>query len=239
MINIQRFSITITTTITICLLWTSLALAKEKKPRLPKEFPPSPLEITVPDPLLPQSANQQPLTNEEKRSLEAALDKLNLEATAKLQAGDTEGAFATWNRELRLRRYLGAASEIQALQRVGGVAYTKNNRPQIRYITQRLQTIQKQIQLQQTPDIQLLQALGEAYRQVRSPNLAVEAYNQILIIYRGNSDVAGEINTLKTIAKVHLDWFDYPAAATTYEQLLNLVTNNSDIEASLKDLVYI
>ncbi len=239
MINIQRLSITITTTITICLLSTSLALAKEKKPKPPKEFPPSPLEITVPDPLLPPSANQQSLSLEEKRSLEAALDKLNLEATAKLQAGDTQGAFDTWNRELRLRRYLGTLNEIQALQRVGSIAYTRNNRLQIRYITQRLQAIQKKVQLGQTPDLQVLQALGEAYRQVRSPNLAVEAYNQVLIIVRGNSDVAAEVDTLKTIAQVHLDWFDYPAAAATYEQLIDLVSTNNDVETSLKDLVYI
>ncbi|AFY57279.1 hypothetical protein Riv7116_4868 [Rivularia sp. PCC 7116] len=239
MLNIQRLSFTITTTIAICLIWTPLTLAKEKKPLPPKEFPPSPLEITVPDPLLPQGASQQPLSLEEKRSLEAALDKLNREAIAKLQAGDTEGAFATWNRELRLRRYLGTLAEIEALKRVGGIAYTRNNRQQIRYITQRLQVIQKQLEQQQTPSVQILQALGEAYLQVRSPNLAVEAYNQILIIARGNSDVAAEVETLKTIAKIHLDWFDYPAAATTYERLLVLVSNNNDVEQSLQDLAYI
>ena len=239
MLNIQRFSITIATTITICLFSTSLTLAKEKKPKPPKEFPPSPLEITLPDPLLPASANQQPLSLEEKRSLEAALDQLNQEATAQLQAGDTQGAFATWNRELRLRRYLGTLNEIQALQRVGGIAYTRNNRLQIRYITERLQAIQKQVQLEQTPDLQVLQALGEAYERVRSPSLAIEAYNQALIIVRGNSDVAAEIDTLKIIGNIQLDWFDYPAAATTYEQLLSLVTQDNDIEQSLKDLVYI
>jgi len=239
MINIRRFSITTITAITMCLLWTSLTLAKEKKPKLPKKFPPSPLEITVPDPLIPQGTTVQQLSIEERRSLEAALDKLNQEATAKLQTGDTEGAFAIWNRELRLRRYLGTLAEIEALQRVGGIAYTKNNRIQIRYITQRLQKIQKQVQQQQTPGLQVLQALGGAYLQVRSPSLAVEAYNQILIIVRGSSDVSAEVDTLKTIAQVHLDWFDYPAAAATYEQLINLVSNNNDVEASLKDLAYI
>ncbi|MEA5598539.1 hypothetical protein [Rivularia sp. UHCC 0363] len=234
MINIQRLSITIAT-ITICLFWTSLTLAKEKKPKPPKNFPPSPLEITVPDPLLPTSANQ-PLSEGEKNSLSAALDQLDREATAKLQAGDTQGAFAIWNRELRLRRYLGALAEIQALQRVGGVAYTKNDKEEIGYITKRLQAIQKQSQ--QTSDLQILQALGEAYRQVRSPSLAVQVYNQVLIIVR-DSDTVKEVDTLKTIAKIHLDWFDYPSAATTYEELLNLVSNNSDIEESLKNLAYI
>ncbi|MBE9216436.1 hypothetical protein IQ247_27885 [Plectonema cf. radiosum LEGE 06105] len=237
MINIQRLSITITTTLTICLLWTSLVLAKEKKPRPPKKFPPSPLEITVPDPLLPSSVNKKPLSDEELSFLSEALDQLDREATAKLQAGDTEGAFATWNRELRLRRYLGTLAEIQALSRVGGFAYTKNDRQQIRYITQRLQAIQKQSQ--QTTDLQVLQALGDAYLQVRSPSLAVEVYNQVLIIVRASSDIVKEVDTLKTIAKIHLDWFDYPAAATTYEQLLNQVSNSNDIEESLKDLAYI
>ncbi|MBF2016658.1 MAG: hypothetical protein IGS23_15950 [Rivularia sp. T60_A2020_040] len=236
MLNLRRLSI-IATTLTICLLWTSLVLAKEKKPRPPKKFPPSPLEITVPDPLLPTSANQQSLSEQEKSFLSEALDQLDREATAKLQAGDTEGAFTTWNRELRLRRYLGTLAEIQALARVGGFAYTKNDRQQIRYITQRLQAIQKQSQ--QTTDLQLLQALGDAYLQVRSPSLAVEVYNQVLIIVRESSDIVKEVDTLKTIAKIHLDWFDYPAAATTYEQLLNQVSNINDIEESLKDLAYI
>ncbi|MEM9925240.1 MAG: hypothetical protein AAF915_16060 [Cyanobacteria bacterium P01_D01_bin.50] len=239
MINIQRLSITIAMTITTCLFWTSLTLAKEKKPLPPKKFPPSPLEITTPDPLIPPGANKQPLSLEEKRSLSAALDKLNNDATAKLKVGDTQGAFATWNRELRLRRYLGKLAEIEALSRVGGVAYTKNNRQQIQYITQRLQVIQKQAQSTQTQDLQVLQALGEAYRQVRSPSLAVEVYNQVLTIVRDSSDIAREVDTLKTIGKVHLDWFDYPAAATTYEQLLSLVSNNNDIAESLKDLAYI
>ncbi|MGB3655687.1 MAG: hypothetical protein WBA41_31375 [Rivularia sp. (in: cyanobacteria)] len=239
MLNIQRLSITITTSITICLLCTSLTLAKEKKPKPPKEFPPNPLEITIPDPLIPASGDRQPLSLEEKRSLSAALDRLNAEATAKLLAGDTQGAFTIWNRELRLRRYLGTLAEIEALQRVGEVAYTKNDRQQIRYITERLQTIQKQVQQEQTPDLQVLQAIGEAYRQVRSPSSAVEVYNQVLIIYRGSSDIAGEINTLKTIGNIQLSWFDYPAAATTYEELLNKVSNNNDIEEALKDLAYI
>lgn len=239
MINLPRLSITIATTITFCLLWTSLTLAKEKKPKLPKKFPPSPLEISTPDPLIPAGVDKQSLSLEQKRSLAAALDRLNLEATAKLQAGDTDGAFATWNRELRLRRYLGTLAEIEALSRVGGVAYTKNNRQQIRYITQRLQVIQKQAQSQESKDLQVFQALGEAYSQVRSPSLAVEVYNQVLTITRENSDTIAEIDTLKAIAKVHIDWFNYPAAATTYEQLLSLVSNNTDIAASLKDLAYI
>ncbi|MGF1673233.1 MAG: tetratricopeptide repeat protein, partial [Rivularia sp. (in: cyanobacteria)] len=190
-----------------------------------------------PDPLLPASVKQKPLNDQELRFLSEALDQLDREATAKLQAGDTEGAFATWNRELRLRRYLGTLVEIQALSRVGGVAYTKNDRQQIRYITQRLQTIQKQSQ--QTTDLQVLQALGDAYLQVRSPSLAVEVYNQVLIIVRASSDIVKEVDTLKTIAKIHLDWFDYPAAAITYEQVLNQVSNINDIEESLKDLAYI
>lgn len=239
MINIQRLSIAITTTITISLFCTSLTLAKEKKPRLPKKFPPSPLEITVPDPLIPASINRQGLSNQQKRSLEAALNQLNLEATAKLQAGDTEQAFKIWNRELRLRRYLGMLSEIQALERVGGIAYTKNNRQQIGYITQRLQAIQKQIEVNRKTNLELLQALAKAYLEVRSPSLAVEAYNQVLIIFRAGSDVAGEIDTLKSMTKIHLDWFDYPAAATTSKVLLSLVTSSNDVELVLQDLAYI
>jgi tetratricopeptide (TPR) repeat protein len=239
---LRRLSKIITATTTFLLLCNSVALAKTEKSQSPDRFPPSPLEINTVDPLLPLKPEKQPLSAQERQQLEAALDKLNQEATAKLQAGDTQGAFNTWNRELRLRRYLGALQEVQALGRVGAIAYQKNERPQVQYITERLQAIQQQAQSQKPPELELLQALGQAYQQVRSPQKAVEVYNQVLGIVRQQQNAAKEVEILQIIGNLHLDWFDYPKAAATYEQLLRLAIARGDSASQLtylQQLAYI
>ncbi|MCP6763156.1 MAG: tetratricopeptide repeat protein [Fischerella sp. CENA71] len=240
----KRLSLTITATTALWLLGGSLTIAATKKPQPPDEFPPSPLEITTPDPLLPRNPDKdkQPLSVNEQQRLEPNLDKLNQQATAKLQAGDELGAFDIWNRELRLRRYLGSLKEVQALGRVGAIAYQKSNRPEVQYITQRLQAIQKQAESQKTTDLDLLQALGLAYQQVRSPQNAVEVYQQVLAAVRQQQNPAKEVEILQAIAQVHLSWFDYTKAADTYQELLKLATARGDTVnelAYLQTLAYI
>ncbi|MFB2768905.1 tetratricopeptide repeat protein [Pelatocladus sp. BLCC-F211] len=234
----KRLSVTITATTALWLLAASLTMAATKKPQPPDEFPPSPLEITAPDPLLPRNPDKdkQPLSVIEQQQLETELDKLNQQATAKLQAGDELGAFDIWNRELRLRRYLGSLKEVQALGRVGAVAYQKSNRPEVQYITQRLQAIQKQAKSQKTTDLDLLQALGLAYQQVRSPQNAVEMYQQVLTAVRQQQNPAKEVEILQAIAQVHLSWFDYSKAADRYQELLQLATARGD---SVNELAYL
>ncbi|MEH2324141.1 MAG: tetratricopeptide repeat protein [Nostoc sp.] len=207
---------------------SSLTLAQTKKPKPLDKFPPNPLEITTPDPLLPRlPKDKQPLIQEQQK-LEPALDALNQEAAAKLQAGDQVAAFEVWNRELRLRRFLGSLAEVQALSRVGAIAWKQNNGQEVQYITLRLQAIQKQAQSQKTTapiDLELWRSLGQAYQNVRSPKLATEAYDQVLLVVRQQKDTTALIETLKTIGEVHLSWFDYPKAAPIYEELLSLATS--------------
>ncbi|MBD2447681.1 tetratricopeptide repeat protein [Nostoc sp. FACHB-152] len=229
------------------LLNTSLSLAAPKDPNQADKFPPSPLEITTPDPLVRSSVNKQPLTLTEQLALKAALDNLNREAAATLQTGDKDTAFEIWNRELRLRRYLGTLAEVQALSRVGAIAWNQNDRQQLEYITQRLRAIQKQVlspkvTAQKPVDLQVLQALGEAYQNVRSLPDALAIYNQILAIVRQQNDATAELATLTTIAELNLGWFDYPKAAATYEELLGLATAKGDITNELtytQQLAYI
>jgi tetratricopeptide (TPR) repeat protein len=242
---LRRLSVTITAAI----IWQfcgSLTLAETKKPAQPDKFPPSPLEITIPDPLLPRKPNnKQPLSVIEQQDLTVAVDNLNQQAAAKMQAGDKMGAFDIWNRELRLRRYLGSLTEVQALSRVGEYAWNENNRPEIFYIMQRLQKIQKQAQKQKTPstvDVELWRSLAMAYTGLRSPSEAVQAYNQVLAAVRQNNDVAAVVETLKTMGELHMSWFDYTKAADTYEELLNLATKSGDRInqlAYLQQLAYI
>ncbi|MEA5503985.1 hypothetical protein VB735_12850 [Halotia wernerae UHCC 0503] len=234
---LRRLSVTITVVI---LFSGSLTLAESKDPQQLDKFPPSPLEITTPDPLLPTLSDKQPLTLQEQQRLALALDLLNQDAAAKLQAGNKVAAFEIWNRELRLRRFLGSLAEVQALSRVGAIAWNENDRQEVQYITQRLQVIQKQAQSQKSVDTPLLRSLGEAYQKVRSPKPALAVYNQVLAAERQQQDTAAVVQTLKTIGELHLAWFDYPQAATIYEELLSLDSGDRlNQVAYLQQLAYI
>ncbi|MEH1842401.1 MAG: hypothetical protein V7L20_27645 [Nostoc sp.] len=226
---VRRLIVIVTAAI---LFSSSLTLAQTKNPKPPDKFPPNPLEITTPDPLLPHlPKDKQPLTLQEQQKLELALDALNQEAAAKLQAGDQVAAFEIWNRELRLRRFLGLLAEVQALSRVGAIAWKQNDGQEVQYITQRLQAIQKQAQSQKTTapiDLELWRSLGQADQNVRSPKLAVEAYNQVLLVVRQQKNTTALVETLKTIGEVHLSWFDYAKAAPIYEELLSLATSQGE-----------
>jgi tetratricopeptide (TPR) repeat protein len=218
----------IVTTIIFWYLCSFVTLAQSKKPEQMDRFPPGPLEITTPDPLVRGSVKTQPLTSEELQKLETALDELNQEATTTFQRGDKPVAFDIWNRELRLRRFLGSLSELQALSRVGAIAWNENEKQQVKYITERLQVIEKQMLTQKSTDVELWRSLGEAYQNVRIPKLAVGAYQQILTLVRQQNNNTAEIETLKTIGELHLSWFNYPQAATTYQELLNFAISRGD-----------
>ncbi len=238
---LQRF-ILIITTIIVWHLCISGTLAKEKKIEDLDKFPPSPLEITIPDPILPNLPDKRELTLKELQKLKMDLDGLNQEAQMTLQGGDKKKAFEVWNRELRLRRYLGILSEVEALSRVGQIAVNENEREEVQYISQRLQVIQSDIVKQKSTDLQLWQSLGNAYQKLRLPKLGISVYEQILILVKQRQDSSGEIETLKTIGELHLSWFDYPQAANTYQKLVNLAINQGDKTnelAYLQQLAYI
>ena len=211
------------------------------------KFPPSPLELTAPDPLLPGGL-QRPLSEPERQQLGTALDDLNAQAIVKYRLGDIPNAFEIWNRELRLRRALGLLNEVVALGRVGDSAWKQNQPNQVILITRRLQAIQKQVQdpvsaktnLAERP--QVLQALGTAYQLVRSPGLAVSVYEQMLAEARQRQDAIEEVSLLNTIGQLHLSWFDYLKATATYQELLTLSQGKRDRagEASyLNQLAYV
>jgi tetratricopeptide (TPR) repeat protein len=234
----------IVTAFVFCLLSSSLTLAqsKDQDPRQADKYPPSPLETVVPDPLLPPLTDKQQLSPQELQTLEEDLDQLSQAAEAKLQAGDRVAAFEMWNRELRLRRFLGATAEVQALGRVGAIATNQNDRQQVFYITQRLQTIQKQATSSSNTDLEFWRSLGVAYQKVRLPKLALQAYQQVLATVRQAQDASAEVETLNTIGELHLSWFDYPQAAATYQELLGLAAAKGDRmnqAAYLQQLAYI
>ncbi|MBV9389427.1 MAG: tetratricopeptide repeat protein [Chroococcidiopsidaceae cyanobacterium CP_BM_ER_R8_30] len=231
-----------TTAIWFLLCCSSAALAQSGQAKS-EPLPLNPLERRTPDILLPNSKTNQPLTPAERQKLEAGLDNLDAFAQARLEAGDTIAAFDFWNRELRLRQALGPMAEVQALSRVGAIAWSHNQTHEVQIITQRLKVIQQQASVQLVDNPELWQELGQAYQQLRDPQQALQVYQRILDIERRQKeDVATQSETLKTIAQLHLEWFEYPQAAAVYEELLKIARTQGDHvseESALQQLAYI
>ncbi|WP_333159865.1 tetratricopeptide repeat protein [Microcoleus sp. AT3-A2] len=206
----------------------SIASAQTNPPGL-DQFSPNPLEITTPDPLAP--ANES-LSSTQRDELTAALEELNLEAAAKLQAGEGAGAFEIWFRELRLRRYLGPAAEIAALSRVGSVAWSNGKNLELQLITKRLQAIQKEVKSQVPLNTELLPAFAAAFQQVRAKGPTVEVYQEILENARQNQDILAQGQILKAIGLIHINWLSYDKAAPVYEELATLIQENRDLFAA-------
>lgn len=225
----------------LCSVPLNVNAADPPAKQAPNQFS-NPLELKTPDPLLPGGLNR-PLSEAEKQTLRAALDQLDTEASAKLRSGDVPGAFDLWNRELRLRRALGLLEEVQALGRVGNIAWIENQSNQVRFITNRLSAIQTQVQQPSKNQVtlpdraQILPALGIAFQQVRSPGLALKVYQQMLTEARARKDAIAEVDLLNTIGQLHLSWFDYPNAIATYTELLKLARARNDAQNVLANLV--
>jgi tetratricopeptide (TPR) repeat protein len=248
----KRFSL-ISLPLLLCLVGPALAKSKP-----PEQFAPNPLESKAADPLLPTP--DRPLTSSERDRLSQSLDALNLQAATQLTAGDSRSAFETWNRELRLRRALGSLSEVSALGRVGEVAWQQNNTPQVRWIIQRLDAIAAPLQpspaasakdVPVSPPLSpadsrtrstLMNALGIAYQQVRSPKPAISLYQQLLTFAQQRRDAAAETATRLNLAQIYLTWFNYPQAAEMYAVLLKGATDQGAIPSQmlyLTQLIYI
>lgn len=211
-----------------CLVCFSATASKAQSKPKPDAPPVNPLEIIKPDPLLPQLPKKATLSPEQRSSLRQSLDELNTQATALLQAEKVPEAFEIWYRELRLRRALGYVEEVQALGRVGEIAWQRTLKEDAKIISRRLQDIQQEAQAKKLLNLELQQALAQAYRQVRLLEPAVGMYEKILADAQTRSDAQAQEITLKTLAELNLAWFNYPKAAAAYEELLARSQAKSD-----------
>jgi tetratricopeptide (TPR) repeat protein len=174
--------------------------------------------------------------------LRTAIDELDAQAAALYKEKKADEAFDVWYRGLRLRRALGRVEEVQALGRVGELAWQNNRKFDAQAITRRLQEIQKEAEDQKALNLELLRTLGQAYQLVRFPEPAVKVYQQILTQERQQGDAQAQETTLKTLAQLNMDWFNYPQAAAIYEELLTQAQSRGDRVnelAYLEQLVYI
>ena len=182
----------------------------------------NPLEITTTDPLLPNPPIERPLTPLERFRLEQALEEFNSQAAAELEAGKTKEAFEIWYRELRLRRELGVLTEIEALTRVGTIAWQNNLPLDYQNIIERLEKIAqvKEEKESLTPD--LLEALGKAHLQINNLKSALRVYQKILANARQSNDIAKIKKTLISLGELYLNSFQDDDAVAIYQELLKI-----------------
>lgn len=219
-----------------------IVLAREKDKQEEEEF--KPLEIVELDPLLPPDVETNPLSEAEKRALIPILDRFAVEAEAEFLAedGDKDRAFELWYRELRLRRYLGAVAEAEALGRVGKIAWDNNRNQDLFVIRERLTEIQTDAEEKNTLDSQLAGVLAIAYEGIRFYPQALAMYEFILVGVRETGDINDLELILNTIAQLHLEWFQYFAAEEVYTELLTLARSQFDdanILRYLEQMAYI
>ncbi|MEM9540130.1 MAG: hypothetical protein AAGA60_11605 [Cyanobacteria bacterium P01_E01_bin.42] len=190
----------------------------------------SPLDMEEPDPLLRSNIEERPLSEVEKRELIPVLDRLALEAEAEFLAenGDRERAFDIWYRELRLRRFLGEIAEVEALGRVGKIAWENNRNEDLFIIRERLAEIQADAEEETTLTPSLANVLAIAYDKIRSYPQALPMYEFVLAEIRQTGDINELERILNTIAQFHLEWFQYLAAEAVYEELLELARSQFD-----------
>ncbi|ERN39927.1 hypothetical protein KR51_00036280 [Rubidibacter lacunae KORDI 51-2] len=234
-------------------LLCTCAIAAAELPARSQDYRPNPLEVCPVEPL-PLSA--EPLATParapaqvpaqwtlERSQPENVLNDLDRLATAELAAGNPEAAFSTWFRELCGWQAIGPVAEVNALGRVGDIAWQENREREVQDIVDRLGSIQVAAGLGSielvpeeddlddvsiAPDPQLETALAEAYQQLREPQLALRLYEKQLADARDRGDANAEVLLLRTVADLHLAWFDYTQAALAYEQLLLLAQARGD-----------
>lgn len=195
------------------------------EPRNPAE---NPLDNSLfpADPLVPSAANLTPL---QRRRLNEALDDLERQAQGLDQAGQTDAAFEMWYRSLRGRQRLGELAEIEALGRIGNIAWEKNRKADVAIISKRLETLQTTLTAKKRLTPELLTAFAQAYRQLHSLDAAIAIYQTIRQDASQQKDYRQENQALSMLGELYLAKFNYPAAAEVYELLLQRVIASNNV----------
>ncbi|MDJ0598681.1 MAG: tetratricopeptide repeat protein [Crocosphaera sp.] len=180
----------------------------------------NPLEIPLDDPLI--TPIPRPLSPFEQKRLRRELDKLNQTAQQELEAGNDNLAFEIWYRELRLRRVLGRIEEVNALGRVGEVAWNKTRTEDVQIISKRIIELQELSEQEDPLSPAFLIALANAYAKLHSLDNSIIVYRKVLNYAREHDSPFTEKEALQGLGRLYLAKFDYPKAAAIYEELLDI-----------------
>lgn len=206
-----------------------LAQTTEEVPKI------NPLEIRERDLLLPSI--DRPLSEFELKKLREALEELDKQAQAQLEAGNDDEAFTIWYRELRLTRVFGTAEEIKALTKVGKIAWEKTRNQDINYINERLLILEAENKNKKGEiNSELLPFFVEAYESLHNIDKSIEVYRQVLALARQNQDKTNINLALDKLGQFYLAKFNYYEAEPIYKELLTLAREE---ENYLKEGIYL
>lgn len=194
------------------------------------------------DPVIPQPPVPRTLTPFEQRRIREEADAARLEAEELFASGDVEGAFALWTREILLLQTLGPQTEIEALGRVGEIAWAEERQTEVLFITERLEYLEQDAIVAQELQGERLDAFAIAYEQVHALPEATDLREQQLAIARSTGDQAEALRVLAILGPLYRAQFNYLRAAQVYEELLAAARATGDFYSAgifLKELAEI
>jgi len=190
--------------------------AQQVDPQLRTAFLADPRTQEPRDPLLPVLPIEREYSPLEKQVIAADLDQLDQQARALLASGAPDAAFATWRRELQLRRVLDTSKEFDAIARVAEIAWARQRSVDVQLLTLRTRELwaaaktslgaEPESQLgghdagtpedslisgATTADIATLSELAETFTTLRDIESAVEVYEQLILLSSDGSTTPG------------------------------------------------
>ncbi len=230
------------------------AIAQQISPQLRQDFLSDPLTTEPRDPLLPEPEVERALSPLELSTLSNELAQLNQSAQELLAGGATQQAFELWRRELRLRRVLGPVEEFTAIRRVAALAWRNQQAVDVQLLTLRMREIWETVRAtlglepdaelfaekpadESAParilasggdasDIAVLGAIAQTFTTLRDIDSSVEVYSQLIQL----SENQGIDPTAqrRSLAELHLNWFQFAQAADIYLALLQTARANGN-----------
>ena len=186
------------------------------------------------DLLIPASYGTRELTSFEKYRIEETISELDRSAEAQLKQGNGDKAMKLWYRRLMLTRALDRIQEIEALGKIGALAWKKNRGTDVRNIAERLIAIEKESGNQISSNT--LNKLATAYQQVKYLDKATDIYQQIVVNGRKQNNPITQQKNLETLGELYLARFEYFHAADIYQELLTLTEANEPKAEYLQNL---
>lgn len=236
------------------------AAAQQVSPQVRQYFLSDPLETEPRDPILPVLKVDRPLSPPELSAVAEKVNELDAQAQQLLAAGEDDNAFLLWRRVLRLRRVLGPVEEFNAIAKVAQLAWDAQSPVEVQLLTLRTREIWRTLQAalgvspedelfaevsevdgseparvlvsgQTASDIRTLNALAQTFTTLRDVDSAVEAYKTLIAI----SDSQGIDPTAqrRSLAELHLQWFQFADAANIYLALLKTARASGDQDAEV------
>ncbi len=194
---------------------------------------PRSLSDIKPDPILPTALLQRSPSPLERRTIRETAEQLDRDARQQLAANENDRAFDLWFRALNLQRILGNNPEIIALGQVAEQAWEAGEKIELQAITQRLQTLEKDLKKQGDWLSPEAIALGLAYQQARDLSSANRLYEYQLAEAQSNNNPATISAILSQLVQVQWGSLNYPLAAKYTQQQLEILRSQPATRSSL------